>query len=743
MKQLCMGCMKEYDDQFDICPYCGYAVNTPPKQSYHIRPGSMLQQRYIVGKVLGYGGFGITYVGWDKLMERKVAIKEYLPSEFATRMPTQQKVTVYSGDKAEQFREGLLKTLEEAKRLAKFESVPGIVQIYDCFEANGTSYIVMEFLEGMPLKRYLEEQGKMPPEQAVPIILQVANAMEAVHKTGILHRDIAPDNIYILNPGETDTLQVKLLDFGAARYATTKHSKSLSVIIKPGYAPEEQYRSRGDQGTWTDVYALAATLYKMLTGITPEDAMERSVKDDLKKPSKLGVKIAKPMETALMNALHVKIQDRTQTMDEFAKELMAAEVKERSITKTKNDVGKLPRWIFAVAGLGVSAVAVVAALMITGVIQFGLTSGKSQLEEDMVRVPNVVNKEADAAEAVLNEKELGMSRDKMVYSNEIPQNMISYQAIKENTAVPVNSVVVVEISMGKEKKVLPAVTGLQKEEAEKLLKEAGFTNIKVKESQEEGVYLAVLDISEKQGDNVELDKEITITVCMNKTGGDPSVQVEVPDVEGMGREEAQKALTDADFRINWVEETSDEPVGTVLGQDPEAGKNANKNSYITVRVSSGAEKIYMKNVQLMSEAEARQTIEDLGLTVGTVRRAYSDSIAEGKVISQSVAQDAEVKRGDRVDLTISQGRDPARSNSGGQTQPQTQPRTTAPPVTPAPTPPPTTPAPTPPPTEPPTTPAPTPPPTTPAPTPPPTTQAPATTGGAEGIPTFAPYVPMG
>ena len=227
MKQLCMGCMKEYDDQFDICPYCGYAVNTPPKQSYHIRPGSMLQQRYIVGKVLGYGGFGITYVGWDKLMERKVAIKEYLPSEFATRMPTQQKVTVYSGDKAEQFREGLLKTLEEAKRLAKFESVPGIVQIYDCFEANGTSYIVMEFLEGMPLKRYLEERGKMPPEQAVPIILQVANAMEAVHRTGILHRDIAPDNIYILNPDEADTLQVKLLDFGAARYATTKHSKSL------------------------------------------------------------------------------------------------------------------------------------------------------------------------------------------------------------------------------------------------------------------------------------------------------------------------------------------------------------------------------------------------------------------------------------------------------------------------------------------------------------------------------------
>ena len=366
MNRLCMGCMQEYDDKFEVCPHCGYAFNTPAKQSYHIPPGSVLEQRYIVGKVLGFGGFGVTYLGWDYLMERKVAIKEYLPSEFATRMPTQQKVTVYSGEKEEQFKEGLAKTLDEARRLAKFEAVPGIVQIYDCFEANGTSYIVMEFLEGMSLKEYLAEHGKMTVEQAIPVILQIAAAMEAVHKAGILHRDIAPDNIYVLNPDEPDALQVKLLDFGAARYATTKHSKSLSVIIKPGYAPEEQYRSRGDQGTWTDVYALAATFYKMITGVTPEDAMERSVKDEVKKPSKLGVKIGKPVETALMNAMNVKIQDRTQTMEEFSQELQAAEVKERKRTKDKNDVGKVPRWVFLVSGGAIVAVAVAAALMLTG-----------------------------------------------------------------------------------------------------------------------------------------------------------------------------------------------------------------------------------------------------------------------------------------------------------------------------------------------------------------------------------------
>ena len=240
MDRLCMGCMREYDDQFDICPYCGYDFHAKAKQSYHIPPGSVLQGRYIVGKVLGFGGFGVTYVGKDYLMDRKVAIKEYLPSEFATRMPTQQKITVYSGDKEEQFKEGLAKTLDEAQRLAKFESIPGI---YDCFEANGTSYIIMEYLEGMSLKEYLETHGKMTVEQALPVILQVASAMAEVHKTEILHRDIAPDNIYVINPDEPDKLEVKLLDFGAARHATTKHSKSLPVIIKPGYAPEEQWGS--------------------------------------------------------------------------------------------------------------------------------------------------------------------------------------------------------------------------------------------------------------------------------------------------------------------------------------------------------------------------------------------------------------------------------------------------------------------------------------------------------------------
>lgn len=748
MDRLCMGCMREYDDQFDVCPYCGYAFDTPAKQSYHIPPGSVLQGRYIVGKVLGFGGFGVTYVGKDYLMDRKVAIKEYLPSEFATRMPTQQKVTVYSGDKEEQFKEGLVKTLDEAKRLAKFESVPGVVQIYDCFEANGTSYIIMEYLEGMSLKEYLETHGKMTVEQALPVILQVAAAMAEVHKTGILHRDIAPDNIYVLNPEEPDKLEVKLLDFGAARYATTKHSKSLSVIIKPGYAPEEQYRSRGDQGTWTDVYALSATLYKMLTGVTPEDAMERSVKDDLKKPSKMGVKITKPTETAIMNALNVKIQDRTQTMEEFSQELMAAEVKEREITKIKEDVGSIPRWVFLIAGAGVTIAGAVVALILTGVIHFNLASGPVQLITGRVRVPNVINKEATEAEKILEKKNLRMSQDKMVYSREIPENMISYQSEKENATMDKGATLVVWISMGEEKRAIPRVVGLDREEAISRLKEAGFTLIREEESQDKGIYDSVLAISEEQGANVELSREIVLTICKKEPDVDidHSEQVKVPDVVGRQRNQAESALKSRDFQVNLVEEASDEPEGTVIRQEPAADEEVDKGSFVTIYVSIGAEKMYMPNLELESREDAERTIARLGLTVGRVTQEYSNSVAAGKVISQKPARNTEVKKGDSVDLVISMGpNSPSPTKPAQQTTresqtpvsaPVQQPVTTPAPVIPdtqpsipeTPAPPPVTETPAPPPvTE---TPAP-PPVTTPAPPPPVTTPAPQPEAGGD------------
>ena len=169
----CMGCMELYKDDVYMCPHCGYEENTLPEEAFHLVPGTMIGKRYTVGKVLGFGGFGVTYIGYDELTDKKVAIKEYLPSEFATRMPSQTKVTIYSGEKTEQFGLGMSKFVEEAKKLAKLSETSEIVNVYDCISENDTAYIIMELLEGESLKQYLDRKKKVSVEEAERIILPI------------------------------------------------------------------------------------------------------------------------------------------------------------------------------------------------------------------------------------------------------------------------------------------------------------------------------------------------------------------------------------------------------------------------------------------------------------------------------------------------------------------------------------------------------------------------------------------
>ena len=195
MSRRCLGCMEMVENDTRVCPYCGYVAGTPAEEAIHMEPGSFLHDRYIVGKVIGYGGFGVTYIGWDGRLEQKVAIKEYLPSEFSTRMPGSPTVTVFNGDRNQQFHDGLKKFVEEAKHLAKFQNEPGIVRIFDAFEENGTAYIIMEYLDGMTLTEYLNQVGTIPEDDAVAMLMPVMQSLQVVHGEGLLHRDIAPDII--------------------------------------------------------------------------------------------------------------------------------------------------------------------------------------------------------------------------------------------------------------------------------------------------------------------------------------------------------------------------------------------------------------------------------------------------------------------------------------------------------------------------------------------------------------------
>ena len=304
---LCMGCMTDKGESV-ICPKCGLNEQELKNASQNfLQPGSRLNDRYTVGIALGQGGFGITYIGYDNVLGTRVAIKEYYPNDSAQRESESRTVRAFAGGETD-FEKGKEKFLNEARTLARFSEYPGVVSVKDCFGANGTAYMVMQYLDGTDLKQYLNRHGgKLSESESVQILMPVTEALKEIHKTGIIHRDISPDNIFMTEDG-----QVKLIDFGAARQSFGDN-KSISVTLKPGYAPEEQYRTRGNQGPWTDVYALSATLYRMVTGNTPPESIERVMDDELVIPDYLSDNV----RYALKKGMAVKAADRFENIEQL------------------------------------------------------------------------------------------------------------------------------------------------------------------------------------------------------------------------------------------------------------------------------------------------------------------------------------------------------------------------------------------------------------------------------------------
>jgi serine/threonine protein kinase len=279
---------------------------------------TILAGQYVIVRVLGQGGFGITYEAVDHKTGQKVAVKEFFPDTMATR--TQTTVTAFAGERGESFAYGKSCFLQEAETLAQFIGNENIVRVHSYFEENGTAYFVMDFIEGTSFDVYIKEHGgRVSYEEAERILLPVMDALAAVHSKGIVHRDVTPDNIYITKNGT-----VKLLDFGAARYSLGDKSRSLDVVLKHGFAPKEQYTRHGKQGPFTDVYSLGATFYFAIAGRRPPDSIDRLEEDDLVPPSSLGVRIPPEKEDALLKAMSVQPADRYPNMIEFRAALSKA-----------------------------------------------------------------------------------------------------------------------------------------------------------------------------------------------------------------------------------------------------------------------------------------------------------------------------------------------------------------------------------------------------------------------------------
>ena len=308
----CYNCMNKVNDGSAFCNYCG--KSTEDKScAHHLLPGTVLHNQYKVGYSIGEGGFGITYVGLDMSLDMKVAIKEFFPAGYANRNNTvSNKVTLNYKNEGEYFQNGVEHFLREAKSIAKFNDESSIVDVRAFFEENGTAYIIMEYLEGENLSEKLKRDGNYAPNEIFRMFLPMMGTLEKMHRERIIHRDITPDNIFLLPDGT-----LKLIDFGSARYFEGMDKKTMSVQFKRGYAPFEQYNQNGNQGPWTDVYGLCATIYKCITGVTPVDSLERSQKVSLELPSSLGAKISEPLEKVLMYGMAIYPENRCPDMREL------------------------------------------------------------------------------------------------------------------------------------------------------------------------------------------------------------------------------------------------------------------------------------------------------------------------------------------------------------------------------------------------------------------------------------------
>lgn len=309
--ELCMNCFCVKGNE-EICPHCGYQEGTPTEQPHYLRPGTLLANHFIVGTVIGVGGFGIIYRCYDATLGVIVAVKEFYPVGLVNRSPGETKVGLLSGDNKKKYEKQMSRFLMEAQSIAQFGKAKDIVNVYDYFEENNTAYIIMEYIDGILLQDYLEEHGKLEPEQAVSIINHIIEPVKKIHAQGIIHRDLSPDNIFIIGQ---DT--VKIFDFGAAILNDSQEGTEAEKVVKMGYSAPEQYRESLGQGYYTDIYSIGALFYQMLTGKLPLEAPEREYKDELKSPLMLGAEIDLNLDRAVMEALAVNPQLRFQGIVPF------------------------------------------------------------------------------------------------------------------------------------------------------------------------------------------------------------------------------------------------------------------------------------------------------------------------------------------------------------------------------------------------------------------------------------------
>lgn len=364
----CFFCFKEYDEKFEVCPHCGQIHSSDPLVPIQLIPGTILANRYLVGMAIDSGGFGIVYRAWDTKLETIIAIKEFFVTRFMTRAEGVKNVIVNKKSQQEyEYRQE--RVLAEARTMAQFGGHKNIPNVFEVFEENNTAYIVMELMQGCSLSEYLaQHDGKVSIDFALLVANEVGHALQSLHEHNIIHRDVAPDNIFISSGRE---IGVKLMDFGAARLLDAT-DEFIDIVLKPGYSPVEQYDKGKSIGPWTDIYALGATLYVMLTGTKPDESTNRKIEDSVVAPKELNDLVSENLSNTIMKAMAVERHMRFKSVREFLDALNG----ERKVIPL--DQEKRRRWMKRLSGI----VAACVVLSVMAVILYGAFS-KKQAAEDL------------------------------------------------------------------------------------------------------------------------------------------------------------------------------------------------------------------------------------------------------------------------------------------------------------------------------------------------------------------------
>lgn len=589
------------NEKSHYCPHCGKSTDPGEHNPQFLVPGTILQSKFIVGNPLGSGGFGNTYIGWNQVLQCRVAIKEYYPRQFVERHADSVTVSVTDSKMDPRFRSGLHQFLEEARSVARLQDIKGVISIYNFFEANGTGYIVMEYLEGMDVKSILKNRTGAPDyEWCRRVILTVLDTLREVHKRGVLHRDIAPDNIFVTKEGV-----IKLIDFGAARHASELSNTQSEIILKMGYAPIEQYSRTARQGPYTDLYAVAALFYRMLTGAKPAPANKRAKEDYLKAPSELGIMIPEQAEMAIMVCLNVQPQYRLQSAEEFMEALDGQNF--QPVYEPEWILPPVPKekssWTTKLAALPVMVKAMILFLALCVLvgggagIYFAIRPEKvktvENLDSGIILVEDCVGK--TETEAIENLKKQGFTNiqvSEYEYDPDTAENIVLSQSVGAGTAAMPEDPITLTLSGGTAKFTIKDYTKMSRTELEDYFSERKMP-VEIEEDYSDEVEKGKLLAQPLEAGQLCVVGEAGTMTFTYSLGPRSDYEKKMPDLRGLSVKEAKETLKDSGIdlpvKVSKDDDYSSVSKGDISKQKPEKGKKVNirEDDGVTIYTSIG------------------------------------------------------------------------------------------------------------------------------------------------------------